>query len=73
MPISDPARVRHVADHDWSEDADQATAGFARLAAVRRVKNDDSGFGCKALGDSPLTGITRKTRGSFATPGRQHA
>jgi aspartyl-tRNA(Asn)/glutamyl-tRNA(Gln) amidotransferase subunit A len=45
-------------DQDWSEDA-PATARLREAGAVILGKTTTPEFGWKALGDSPLTGITR--------------
>src|SRR3954471_7136120 len=45
-------------DQDWSEDA-PATARLREAGAVIMGKTTTPEFGWKALGDSPLTGITR--------------
>src|SRR5215470_17964840 len=45
-------------DQDWSEDA-PATARLREAGAVIIGKTTTPEFGWKALGDSPLTGITR--------------
>jgi aspartyl-tRNA(Asn)/glutamyl-tRNA(Gln) amidotransferase subunit A len=45
-------------DQDWSEDA-SATARLREAGAVILGKTTTPEFGWKALGDSPLTGITR--------------
>jgi aspartyl-tRNA(Asn)/glutamyl-tRNA(Gln) amidotransferase subunit A len=53
---------------DWSEDS-PATAQLREHGAVLLGKTTTSEFGWKALGDSPLTGITRNPWNLAHTPG----
>jgi aspartyl-tRNA(Asn)/glutamyl-tRNA(Gln) amidotransferase subunit A len=53
---------------DWSEDS-PATARLREHGAVLLGKTTTSEFGWKALGDSPLTGITRNPWNLAHTPG----
>ncbi|MGB9645173.1 MAG: amidase family protein, partial [Stellaceae bacterium] len=55
-------------DQDWSEDA-PATARLREAGAVIIGKTTTPEFGWKALGDSPLTGITRNPWDLSRTPG----
>src|SRR6516165_580072 len=59
-------------DQDWSEDA-PATARLREAGAVILGKTTTPEFGCKALGDSPLTGITRNPWNLARTPGGSSA
>src|ERR1700682_3516475 len=55
-------------DQDWSEDA-PAVARLREAGAVILGKTTTPEFGWKALGDSPLTGITRNPWDLARTPG----
>ncbi len=57
-------------DQDWSEDA-PAVARLREAGAVILGKTTTPEFGWKALGDSPLTGITRNPWDLVAHVGRQ--
>jgi len=57
---------------DWSEDA-PATARLREAGAVILGKTTTPEFGWKALGDSPLTGITRNPWELSRTPGGSSA
>jgi aspartyl-tRNA(Asn)/glutamyl-tRNA(Gln) amidotransferase subunit A len=57
---------------DWSEDA-PATARLREAGAVIIGKTTTPEFGWKALGDSPLTGITRNPWDLSRTPGGSSA
>ena len=57
-------------DQDWSEDA-PAVARLREAGAVILGKTTTPEFGWKALGDSPLTGITRNPWNLFPHPRRQ--
>src|SRR5438132_2276310 len=59
-------------DKDWSEDA-PATARLREAGAVILGKTTTPEFGWKALGDSPLTGITRNPWDLSRTPGGSSA
>src|SRR6516162_5882487 len=59
-------------DQDWSEDA-PATARLREAGAVILGKTTTPEFGWKALGDSPLTGITRNPWNLARTPGGSSA
>ncbi len=59
-------------DQDWSEDA-PATARLREAGAVIMGKTTTPEFGWKALGDSPLTGITRNPWDLSRTPGGSSA
>jgi aspartyl-tRNA(Asn)/glutamyl-tRNA(Gln) amidotransferase subunit A len=59
-------------DQDWSEDA-PATARLRDAGAVIIGKTTTPEFGWKALGDSPLTGITRNPWDLSRTPGGSSA
>jgi aspartyl-tRNA(Asn)/glutamyl-tRNA(Gln) amidotransferase subunit A len=59
-------------DQDWSEDA-PATARLREAGAVILGKTTTPEFGWKALGDSPLTGITRNPWDLSRTPGGSSA
>jgi aspartyl-tRNA(Asn)/glutamyl-tRNA(Gln) amidotransferase subunit A len=59
-------------DQDWSEDA-PATARLREAGAVMIGKTTTPEFGWKALGDSPLTGITRNPWDLSRTPGGSSA
>jgi len=59
-------------DQDWSEDA-PATARLREAGAVILGKTTTPEFGWKALGDSPLTGITRNPWDLGRTPGGSSA
>jgi aspartyl-tRNA(Asn)/glutamyl-tRNA(Gln) amidotransferase subunit A len=59
-------------DQDWSEDA-PATARLREAGAVILGKTTTPEFGWKALGDSPLTGITRNPWDLSCTPGGSSA
>ena len=59
-------------DPDWSEDA-PATARLREAGAVILGKTTTPEFGWKALGDSPLTGITRNPWDLSRTPGGSSA
>src|SRR5207302_1216910 len=59
-------------DQDWSEDA-PATARLREAGAVIIGKTTTPEFGWKALGDSPLTGITRNPWDLGRTPGGRSA
>jgi aspartyl-tRNA(Asn)/glutamyl-tRNA(Gln) amidotransferase subunit A len=57
---------------DWSEDA-PATARLREAGAVILGKTTTPEFGWKAVGDSPLTGITRNPWNLARTPGGSSA
>jgi aspartyl-tRNA(Asn)/glutamyl-tRNA(Gln) amidotransferase subunit A len=57
---------------DWSEDA-PATARLREAGAVILGKTTTPEFGWKAVGDSPLTGITRNPWDLACTPGGSSA
>ncbi len=59
-------------DQDWSEDA-PAVARLREAGAVILGKTTTPEFGWKALGDSPLTGITRNPWDLARTPGGSSA
>jgi len=59
-------------DQDWSEDA-PATARLREAGATIIGKTTTPEFGWKALGDSPLTGITRNPWYLSRTPGGSSA
>jgi aspartyl-tRNA(Asn)/glutamyl-tRNA(Gln) amidotransferase subunit A len=59
-------------DQDWSEDA-PAVARLREAGAVILGKTTTPEFGWKALGDSPLTGITRNPWDLGRTPGGSSA
>jgi len=59
-------------DQDWSEDA-PATARLREAGAVIIGKTTTPEFGWKALGDSPLTGITHNPWDLSRTPGGSSA
>jgi aspartyl-tRNA(Asn)/glutamyl-tRNA(Gln) amidotransferase subunit A len=59
-------------DQDWSEDA-PAVARLREVGAVILGKTTTPEFGWKALGDSPLTGITRNPWDLARTPGGSSA
>jgi aspartyl-tRNA(Asn)/glutamyl-tRNA(Gln) amidotransferase subunit A len=59
-------------DQDWFEDA-PATARLREAGAVIIGKTTTPEFGWKALGDSPLTGITRNPWNLARTPGGSSA
>jgi aspartyl-tRNA(Asn)/glutamyl-tRNA(Gln) amidotransferase subunit A len=59
-------------DQDWAEDA-PATARLREAGAVLLGKTTTPEFGWKALGDSPLTGITRNPWARSRTPGGSSA
>jgi len=59
-------------DQDWSEDA-PATARLREAGTVILGKTTTPEFGWKALGDSPLTGITRNPWDLSRTPGGSSA
>jgi aspartyl-tRNA(Asn)/glutamyl-tRNA(Gln) amidotransferase subunit A len=59
-------------DQDWWEDA-PATARLREAGAVILGKTTTPEFGWKALGDSPLTGITRNPWDLSRTPGGSSA
>ena len=59
-------------DQDWSEDA-PAVARLREAGAVVLGKTTTPEFGWKALGDSPLTGITRNPWNLERTPGGSSA
>ncbi len=59
-------------DQDWSEDA-PAVARLREAGAVILGKTTTPEFGWKALGDSPLTGITRNPWNLSRTPGGSSA
>src|SRR5437660_4079637 len=59
-------------DQEWSEDA-PATARLREAGAVIIGKTTTPEFGWKALGDSPLTGITRNPWDLSRTPGGSSA
>jgi len=59
-------------DQDWLEDS-PATARLREAGAVILGKTTTSEFGWKALGDSPLTGITRNPWDLSRTPGGSSA
>ena len=67
-------RGSHFVDRDqeWSEDA-PATARLREAGAVILGKTTTPEFGWKALGDSPLTGITRNPWDLSRTPGGSSA
>ncbi len=67
-------RGSHLVDpgQDWSEDA-PATARLREAGAVILGKTTTPEFGWKALGDSPLTGITRNPWDLSRTPGGSSA
>ncbi|HEU0156250.1 MAG TPA: amidase [Stellaceae bacterium] len=67
-------RGSHLVDpnQDWSEDA-PATARLREAGAVILGKTTTPEFGWKALGDSPLTGITRNPWDVSRTPGGSSA
>jgi aspartyl-tRNA(Asn)/glutamyl-tRNA(Gln) amidotransferase subunit A len=67
-------RGSHLVDpnHDLSEDA-PATARLREAGAVILGKTTTPEFGWKALGDSPLTGITRNPWDLSRTPGGSSA
>lgn len=56
----------------WTEDA-PAVATFKRAAAIILGKTTTPEFGWKAIGDSPLTGITRNPWNKDHTPGGSSA
>ncbi len=55
-------------DQEWSEDS-PATARLREQGAILLGKTTTSEFGWKALGDSPVTGITRNPWNLAHTPG----
>lgn len=55
-------------DQDWNEDS-PATARLREQGAVLLGKTTTSEFGWKALGDSPVTGVTRNPWNLARTPG----
>jgi aspartyl-tRNA(Asn)/glutamyl-tRNA(Gln) amidotransferase subunit A len=59
-------------DQDWSEDA-PAVARLREAGVVILGKTTTPEFGWKALGDSPLTGITRNPWNLSRTPGGSSA
>jgi aspartyl-tRNA(Asn)/glutamyl-tRNA(Gln) amidotransferase subunit A len=59
-------------DQDWSEDA-PAVARLREAGAVILGKTTTPEFGWKALGDSPLTGITRNPWDASRSPGGSSA
>ena len=59
-------------EQDWSEDA-PATARLREAGAVILGKTTTPEFGWKALGDSPLTGITRNPWDLSRSPGGSSA
>jgi aspartyl-tRNA(Asn)/glutamyl-tRNA(Gln) amidotransferase subunit A len=59
-------------DQDWSEDA-PATARLREAGGVILGKTTTPEFGWKAIGDSPLTGITRNPWDTSRTPGGSSA
>lgn len=59
-------------DQDWSEDS-PAVARLREHGAVLLGKTTTPEYGWKALGDSPLTGITRNPWGLAHTPGGSSA
>jgi aspartyl-tRNA(Asn)/glutamyl-tRNA(Gln) amidotransferase subunit A len=59
-------------DQDWSQDA-PAVARLREAGAVILGKTTTPEFGWKALGDSPLTGITRNPWDLSRTPGGSSA
>jgi aspartyl-tRNA(Asn)/glutamyl-tRNA(Gln) amidotransferase subunit A len=67
-------RGSHLVDpaQDWSEDA-PATARLREAGAVIIGKTATPEFGWKAVGDSPLTGITRNPWDLSRTPGGSSA
>jgi aspartyl-tRNA(Asn)/glutamyl-tRNA(Gln) amidotransferase subunit A len=67
-------RGSHLVDpeQDWSEDA-PATGRLREAGAVILGKTTTPEFGWKALGDSPLTGITRNPWDPARTPGGSSA
>jgi aspartyl-tRNA(Asn)/glutamyl-tRNA(Gln) amidotransferase subunit A len=67
-------RGSHLVDRhqDWSEDA-PAMARLREAGAVILGKTTTPEFGWKALGDSPLTGITRNPWDLSRTPGGSSA
>ena len=67
-------RGSHLVDRgqDWSEDT-PAVARLREAGAVILGKTTTSEFGWKALGDSPLTGITRNPWDLSRTPGGSSA
>ena len=67
-------RGSHLVDRDqeWTEDA-PSTARLREAGAVILGKTTTPEFGWKALGDSPLTGITRNPWDLSRTPGGSSA
>src|SRR6516225_1630962 len=59
-------------EQNWSEDA-PATARLREAGAIILGKTTTPEFGWKALGDSPLTGITRNPWNPARTPGGSSA
>ncbi len=59
-------------DQDWSEDA-PASARLREAGAILFAKTTTPEFGWKAIGDSPLTGITRNPWNTEHTPGGSSA
>src|SRR5690349_5191999 len=59
-------------DQDWSEDS-PAVARLREAGAVIMAKTTTPEFGWKAIGDSPLTGITRNPWNLGRTPGGSSA
>jgi aspartyl-tRNA(Asn)/glutamyl-tRNA(Gln) amidotransferase subunit A len=59
---------RSVSDAPVAEDA-PSVARLRQAGAVILGKSTTSEFGCKAVGDSPLTGITRNPWNTDKTPG----